>query len=154
MSSATVEFSHQELSLILFALEGGPVAGPASKADPSCEEACPVTNHFEEMFSLSSLPPEKQLVRHLNNHMREALIESGMLELLSGFKPDAAHTLTAEDQLRMQQANERLNRWSCKIKLETTDKKMLSEAVSRLPRAAWITMPRTLWRLRKKLKAV
>lgn len=152
MSSATIEFSHQELSLILFALEGGPVGGAANK-EPACEEACPVTNHFEEMFNLSSLPPEKQLARHLNNHMREALVESGMLELMSGFKPDAAHPLTDGDQLKLQQANERLNLWSCKIKLETTDKKMLSEAVSRLPRAAWITMPRTLWRLKKKLKA-
>ena len=147
MSSATIEFSHQELSLILFALEGEPAA-----SEPSCEEACPITDHLEEMFGLSSLPPEKQLARHLNNHMREALIESGMLELMAGFKPDAAHTITNEDQVKIQQANERLKRWSCEIKLETTDKKRLSEAVARLPRSAWITMPRTLWRLKKKLK--
>jgi hypothetical protein len=152
LSSAPVEFSHQELSLMLFALEGEPVAGAAT-GDPSCEEACPITDHLEEMFGLSSLPPEKQLARHLNNHMREALIESGMLELMAGFKPDAAQAFTGEDQLKIQHANERLNRWSCEIKLENTDKKMLSEAVSRLPRSAWLTMPRTLWRLRKKLKA-
>jgi hypothetical protein len=152
LSSAPVEFSHQELSLMLFALEGEPVAAAAT-GDPSCEEACPITDHLEEMFGLSSLPPEKQLARHLNNHMREALIESGMLELMAGFKPGAAQAFTGEDQLKIRRANERLNRWSCEIKLETTDKKMLSEAVSRLPRSAWLAMPRTLWRLRKKLKA-
>jgi hypothetical protein len=150
LSSATLEFSHQELSLMLFALEGEPAA---VTGDPSCEEACPITDHLEEMFGLSSLPPEKQLARHLNNHMREALIESGMLELMAGFKPDAAHAFTDEDQLNIQRANERLNHWSCEIKLEITDKKMLSQAVSRLPRTAWLTMPRTMWRLRKKLKA-
>ena len=151
MSGATIEFSHQELSLILFALEGEPAPNAATN-DPSCEEACPITGHLEEMFGLSSLPPEKQLARHLNNHMREALIESGVLELMAGFKHDAAHTITDEDRVKIQQANERLKQWSCEIKLETTDKKTLSEAVSRLPRTAWITMPRTLWRLKKKLK--
>ncbi|HST20990.1 MAG TPA: hypothetical protein VLR90_07730 [Blastocatellia bacterium] len=151
MSSATIEFSHQELSLILFALEGEP-AQSAATHEPLCEEACPITDHLEEMFGLSSLPPEKQLARHLNNHMREALIESGMLELMAGFKPDAEHPITNEDQVKIQQANERLKQWSCEIKLETTDKKTLSEAVSRLPRSAWLTMPRTLWRLKKKLK--
>ncbi|MGA9767738.1 MAG: hypothetical protein WBV94_01760 [Blastocatellia bacterium] len=138
--------------MILFALEGDPVATQAT-VEPSCEEVCPITDHLEEMFGLSSLPPEKQLARHLNNHMREALIESGMLELMAGFKPDPASRLTDEQQVKLQQANERLKQWSCEIKLEKTDKKTLSEAVSRLPRAAWITMPRTLWRLKKKLKA-
>ena len=147
MSSATIEFSHQELSLILFALEGEPAA-----SEPSCEEACPIADHLEEMFGMSSLPAEKQLARHLNNHMREALIESGMLELMAGFKPDAERAITDEDRVKIQQANDRLKRWSCEIKLETTDKKRLSEAVSRLPRSAWLTMPRTLWRLKKKLK--
>jgi hypothetical protein len=152
LSSATVEFSHQELSLMLFALEGEQVAGTAT-GDPSCEEACPITDHLEEMFGLSSLPPEKQLARHLTNHMREALIESGMLELMAGFNLDRARAFTDEDKLKIQHATGRLNQWSCEIKLETTDKKMLNEALSRLPRTAWLTMPRTLWRLKKKLKA-
>ena len=151
MSSAPVEFSHQELSLMLFALEGQSAHG--SPGEPSCEEACPIADHIEEMFGSSPLPPEKQLARHLNNHVREALIESGVLELMDGFKPDAARTLDIENQAKIQQANERLKHWSCKIKLDEPDKKALSEAVSRLPRAAWFTMPRTLWRLRKKLKA-
>jgi hypothetical protein len=152
LSSAAVEFSHKELSLMLFALEGEPVA-QGSEGEPSCEEACPIVDHLEEMFGASSLPPEKQLARHLNNHVREALIESGMLELMAEFQTDAARSLTDEEQAKAQQANERLKRWSCNVKLDELDKKMLSEAVSRLPRAAWVAMPRTLWRLRKKLKA-
>lgn len=152
MSGATIEFSHQELMMMLFALEDGPAA-PTANGEASCEEACPIVDHFEETFGLSSLPPEQQLLRHLNNHAREALIESGMLELMAGFKPDLAPALTDEQQVKIQQANDRLKQWSCEIRLENTDKKMLSAAVSRLPRSAWITMPRTLWRLKKKLKA-
>lgn len=152
MSSAAVEFSHQELSLILFALEGESIRQAAS-GEPSCEEACPIADHIEEMFGASSLPAEKQLARHLNNHVREALIESGMFEMMAQFAPEASPTLTQEQQEKVRQATERLKNWNCKIKLDATDKKMLSEAVSRLPRSAWIAQPRTLWRLRKKLKA-
>jgi hypothetical protein len=152
LSSAVVEFSHEELSLMLFALEGGR-ADEAGAGEPSCEEACPIADHIEEMFAAHPLPPGQQLARHLNNHMREALIESGMLELIPHLKPGPAPALTAEDQAKVRQANERLKLWSCKIKLDGADKNMLSEAVSRLPRSAWLMMPRTLWRLRKKLKA-
>jgi hypothetical protein len=152
MSNRVVEFTHEELSLMLFALEGERVV-KAAPDEPSCEEACPIVDHIEEMFGASSLPPDQQLARHLNNHMREALIESGMLELIPQFKPGPAPSLTAEEQAKIQEANERLKQWSCKIKLDEPDKNMLSEAVAQLPRSAWLTMPRTLWRLRKKLKS-
>ena len=148
-----MEFTHEELSLMLYALEGGPSSAAAKPDEPSCEEACPVVDHLEEMFHMHTLPPEKELARHLNNHLREALIESGMLELMAEMQPDEARALTDAEQARLQQANVRLQQWSCAIKLDEPDKKMLSTAVSRLPRAAWFTMPRTLWRLRKKLKA-
>jgi hypothetical protein len=153
VSRVPVEFTHEELSLMLYALEGG-AAGAAAKPDePSCEEACPVVDHLEEMFGAHTLPPEKQLARHLNNHLREALIESGMLELMAGLQPGAERAFTTEEQAKLQQANSQLQQWSCAIKLAEPDKKMLSAAVSRLPRAAWFTMPRTLWRLKKKLKS-
>jgi hypothetical protein len=148
-----MEFTHEELSLMLYALEGGATSAAAKPDEPSCEEACPVVDHFEEMFHMHTLPPEKELARHLNNHLREALIESGMLELMSEMQPDEARALTDAEQARLQQANARLQQWSCAIKLDEPDKKMLSAAVSRLPRAAWFTMPRTLWRLKKKLKS-
>lgn len=148
-----MEFTHEELSLMLYALEGGPGSAAAKPDEPSCEEACPVVDHLEEMFGASALPPEKQLARHLNNHLREALIETGMLELMAGWQPGVERAFTAEEQAKLQAANQRLQQWSCAIKLDEPDKKMLSAAVSRLPRAAWFTMPRTLWRLRKKLKS-
>ena len=145
-------FSHEELSLMLFALEGAPAVEDAG-ADPACEDACPVVGHIEEMFAASALSPEKHLARHLNNHLREALIESGMLELMARFTPGAAPDFTAEDQAKLHRASEKLKQWSCQIRLDEPDTKMLSEAVRRLPRSAWVTMPRTLWRLRKKLKS-
>lgn len=137
---------------MLFALEDEP-ARDAPAGEPSCEEACPVADHIEEMFGASALPPEKQLARHLNNHMREALIESGMFELMARLAPDSASALTDEDRAEIQRAGENLKRWSCSVRLDEPDKKMLREAVSRLPRSAWLEQPRTLWRLRKKLKA-
>jgi hypothetical protein len=148
-----MEFTHEELSLMLYALEGGATGAAAKPDEPSCEEACPVVDHLEDIFGTHTLPPEKELARHLNNHLREALIESGMLELMAEMQPDEARALTDAEQARLQQANARLQQWSCAVKLDEPDKKMLSAAVARLPRAAWFTMPRTLWRLRKKLKS-
>ncbi|HEX8185807.1 MAG TPA: hypothetical protein VF747_13670 [Blastocatellia bacterium] len=150
-ASAPVELSHQELSLLLFALEGE--TATASESPPSCEEACPVVENLEEMFGAHALPHEKQLARHLGNHLREALVECGMFELMGAGANEAASSPSVDNQAKLREITERLKRWTCEIKLGEPDKKMLSEAVSRLPRSAWISMPRTLWRLRKKLKA-
>jgi hypothetical protein len=150
-ASATVEFSHQELSLLLFALEGE--TATASESPPSCEEACPIVENLDEMFGTGALPHEKQLARHLGNHLREALVECGMFELMGAANGSAARELSVEEQAKLREINERLKGWRCEIKLAEPDRKMLTDAMSRLPRAAWISMPRTLWRLRRKLKA-
>ena len=73
--------SHDEISLLLFALQGG-----ASAAIPdldSCEEACPVVESVEELLCGGQLDAQQQLVRHLNNHLREAMIECGVFELMA-----------------------------------------------------------------------
>jgi hypothetical protein len=150
-ASAPVEFSHRELSLLLFVLEGGETAS-ASESPPSCEESCPIVEDLEELFGGNTLPHEKQLARHLGNHLREALVECGMFELMGARAADAQRTLSPEEQAKLREINERLTGWRCEIKLGEPDKKVLGEAMSRLPRAAWISMPRTLWRLKKKLK--
>ena len=36
--------------------------------------------------------------------------------------------------------------------LDDDERRQLREAFARVPRSAWVTMPRTLWRLRKKLR--
>ena len=149
--SAVVEFSHQELSLLLFALEGETAA--ASESSPSCEEACPIVENLDELFGTQTLPHEKQLARHLGNHLREALIECGMFELMGAQTSSAPRELSAEEQAKLREINERLKQWRCEVKLAEPDRKMLTRAMSRLPRTAWISMPRTLWRLKKKLKA-
>jgi hypothetical protein len=143
------EFSHQELTLLLFALEGGRAG---AESEPSCEEACPVVENLERQF----LNPtgEKQLARHLSNHLREALIESGMLDLMATLKGSGGAQLSAEDRARLDRANERLRRWSCEIKLDGREVELLRKAVSGLPRSAWLSIPRTLWGLRKKLRAI
>ena len=146
------DLTHQELSLLVFALEGGGIQdGPSSSA--SCEEACPITEHFEELFSGEAIAPEKQLVRHLNNHLREALLECGMLEVIGTLERDQSQPLSPEDQVNLQQINARLGNWSCKVSIDAAERRILHEALSRLPRSAWLSMPRTMWRLRKKLKA-
>jgi hypothetical protein len=105
------------------------------------------------MFGTGALPHEKQLARHLGNHLREALVECGMFELMGAANGSAARELSVEEQAKLREINERLKGWRCEIKLAEPDRKMLTDAMSRLPRAAWISMPRTLWRLRRKLKA-
>jgi hypothetical protein len=154
---AAVELSHQELSLLLFALEGDARlegdAGQASGPAPSCEESCPVVENLEEIFGAETLPYEKRLARHLANHLREALIESGMFELMGEGAQIAERAASREEQARLREITERMKQWRCRIKLAEPDRKRLSEAVSRLPRSAWISMPRTLWRLKKKLKS-
>ena len=147
MSDAAIELSHHEISLLLFALEGGQAA-PMPDAS-SCEEACPVIESVEELLcGGSTLDKKQQLVRHLNNHLREGLIESGMFELMA----TTSEGLPAEDQPRFQQVSARLGQWSCAIKLESEDRRLIYDSLSRIPRSSWITMPRTMWRLRKKLK--
>ena len=164
-----IEFSHKELSLLVFALEGAaassanassanassanvssadtPSGGP--QQSPFCEESCPVVENLEDLFGEGGLSHEKKLARHLNNHLREALVECGMFELLARGPVDA---LTGEQQSRLQQANRRLEGWSCEIELAAADHRLLRAALTRLPGSAWATMPRTLWRLRKKLR--
>ena len=146
------DLSHQELSLLVFALEGAdPQDGSPSAA--ACEEACPVADHFEELFGGEAIPPEKRLVRHLNNHLREALLECGMLELIGAVEHQHSKPLSPQDQLNLQRMNARLSTWSCQVNIDPADRRMLLAALSRLPRSVWFSMPRTMWRLRKKLKA-
>lgn len=143
--------SHDEISLLLFALQGGDAA-PLPDAE-SCEDACPVIESVEELLCGGHLDPHQQVVRHLNNHLREAMIECGMFELMAAAQPGATPAPSADDPMKLQQVNERLAAWTCQIKLEDPERRLLHEAISRLPRSSWVMMPRTLWRLRKKLKA-
>jgi hypothetical protein len=151
MNENTTTFSHHEISLLLFALQGGDRAPMPDAA--SCEEACPVVESVEELLCGGKLDPKQQLVRHLNNHLREALIESGMFELIAAAQPGSAATLSVEDPTKLQQVNDRLKGWTCQIKLDDPERRLLYESLSRLPRSSWVTMPRIMWRLRKKLKA-
>ena len=143
--------SHYEISLLLFALQGGEAAAVPDAA--SCEEACPVVESVEELLCGGQLDPQQQLVRHLNNHLREALIESGMFELMAAAKPGAGQGVSVEDPMKLQRVNDRLSEWTCQIKLDDPERRLLYESLSRLPRSSWVTMPRIMWRLRKKLKA-
>jgi hypothetical protein len=147
----SIDFSHEELSLMVFALQGPQESGP-SGSTPDCEEACPVASHFEELFDGNSIPRDKQLVNHLNNHLREALLECGMLELMGAVEHGPPQQLTAEKQVKLQQMNSRLSKWSCTVNVDSAEQRILYQAVARLPFGAWVSMPRTLWRLRKKLK--
>lgn len=150
MDKPSTELSHNEISLLLFALEGGQSAAPP---DPSsCEEACPVVESVEELLCGGKLDPKQQLIRHLNNHLREGLIESGMFELMAAAQPGAQQAVSLEDTMKLQQINQRLAGWSCEIALADDERQLLFESLSGLPRSSWITMPKTMWRLRKKLK--
>jgi hypothetical protein len=151
MDHETTKLSHDEISLLLFALQGG-AAAPVPDAS-SCEEACPVVESVEELLCGGKLDSETQLVRHLNNHLREALIDSGMFELMAATHPGAGQPIKVEDPMRLRQVNDRLAEWSCQIKLDDPERRLLHESLSRLPKSSWVTNPRTMWRLRKKLKA-
>lgn len=146
-----ITLSHEELSLLLFTLEGTKAVESTPKID-SCEEACPIIESIEETLCGHEISRETQLSRHLNNHLREALIECGMFELIAATAAGTQSAPTPEEQARLQNANARLGAWNCQINLEEADCRVLLESLSKLPRSAWITMPRTLWRLRKKLK--
>jgi hypothetical protein len=151
-STALTEFSHKELTLLLFALDGAGGSDGDRQSPPSCEESCPVVENIEELFSADTLPADKRLARHLGNHLREALIECGMFELM-GAAGQPLRATSAEERALIEQVNERLRAWRCEIKLSESDRRMLYESIARLPRSAWFGMPGTLWRLRKKLKA-
>ena len=151
MKSIATTLTHNEISLLLFALQGGVAA---SVPDPeSCEESCPVVESVEELLCGGQLDPHQQLARHLNNHLREAMIECGMFELMAAASPGAPQSQSIEDPMKLQQVNQRLAAWTCEIKLDDAESRLLNESLSRLPRSSWVMMPRTMWRLRKKLRA-
>lgn len=142
-------FSHQELTLLLFALDAGNASVQDEPREPSCEEACPVVENLEQVLGGRRLSPEKHLAQHINNHLREGLLECGMLDLVGR---NAGETPSEEDKAKMVEVSERLVSWSCSIKLEEAERLMLLDAFRRLPRSAWLSMPGLMWRLRKKLK--
>jgi len=148
MDNGDIELSHNEISLLVFAIEGGNAA-PIPDAS-SCEEACPVVESVEELLCGGAIDVKQQLVRHLNNHLREGLIECGMFELMAAQSSSTASSPEAETQL--QRASEQLAAWTCQIKLDGEERRLLHDALSRLPRSSWITMPKTMWRLSRKLK--
>jgi hypothetical protein len=148
MDNGAIELSHNEISLLVFAIEGGNAA-PIPDAS-SCEEACPVVESVEELLCGGTIDPKQQLVRHLNNHLREGLIECGMFELMAA--QSGSTVLSADAETQLQRASEQLAAWTCQIKLDSEERRLLHEALSRLPRSSWITMPKTMWRLSRKLK--
>jgi len=150
MNDVPTTFSHDEISLLLFALQGGTAAQLPDTE--SCEQACPVVESVEDLLCGGKLDPEQQLVRHLNNHVREGLIDCGLFELMAAARNGDARTLSAEQRSKLDQANERLKRWSSEVRLNDDERGLLADALRRMPRSAWLMMPRTLWRLRKKLK--
>jgi hypothetical protein len=150
MSSGATTLTHNEITLLLFALEGGTAA--AIPDEESCEEACPVVESVEELLCGGQLDPRQQLVRHLNNHLREAMIDCGMFELMAAAQAGGSQGPPPEDPLKLHQVNQRLAAWSCQIKLDESERGVLSESLSRLPRSSWVTNPRLRWRLRKKLR--
>jgi len=152
----TITLSHRELSLALFALEGGNL--PAAVDDPCSpdEHACPVADSLEEMFGARSMAPEKKLARHLTQHLQQGWLECGLMSMGPGGEMGPVQMAPLEQTSREQQASARrmadnMKRWSCEIDLDSEERRLLSEAIGRLPRSAWISMPRTMWRLRKKL---
>ena len=151
MNDSATTLSHVEINLLLFALQGGEAAPMPDES--SCEESCPVVESVEELLCGAKLAPEQQLVRHLNNHIREALIESGLFHLMASARNGDDQGLSAEQQEKLNAANERLKQWHSDIRLNDAERKLLADALRRrVPRSAWLMMPRTLWRLRKKLR--
>jgi hypothetical protein len=149
MADTNPRLTHDEISLLLFALQGGQAAPVPDQS--SCEEACPVVESFEELLCGGKIEPEQQLIRHLNNHVREALIETGLFELMAASGTSPEH-LSAEQRTQLDLANRRLSEWSSTIQISDEEKRLLSQALGRMPRSAWLTMPRTMWRLKRKLK--
>ncbi|HEY6333034.1 MAG TPA: hypothetical protein VI756_27170 [Blastocatellia bacterium] len=140
-----VEFSHHELSLALFALEGG--TAPSVPVDPcsTASEDCPIVEQLEETFGWRGLSPAERLARHLSKHLRQAWVESGLLDL----QKESDLQISKSDMTELQR---RMEGWRCSVVLEAPDRGLLYEAIAKLPRSAWIAMPRTMWRLKRKLR--
>jgi hypothetical protein len=137
-----IELNHQELNILLFALEGAPAAAAVTPgAEPSCEESCPVVDHFDELFG--GLTAEKKLANHLNNHLREGMLECGFLDVMETIRKGIAQEISGEDQLKLQQVNERLQGWRCEINLDDDERRRLRAAGAHGPRNAWGPLPRT-----------
>src|SRR5215510_2069918 len=93
--SNVVEFSHQELTLALFALQGGE---PARAADAACapdDDACPIVERIGDLFE-HTLPREERLSRHLDKHLRQSWVECGLLDLMGGTAPGEAMPPSAD----------------------------------------------------------
>lgn len=147
----TIELNHQELNILLYVLdESRTTLAVEQTTAPSCVDSCPIVDHLEEMFD--NLTPAKKIINHLNNHLREGMLECGFLELADVLHAGGKH-LAPADHARLEQVNARLQQWHCEIHLTPEEGQILRAALKRLPRSAWVTMPRTLWRLRKKLRA-
>jgi hypothetical protein len=147
-----IEFSHKELTLVLFAMEGGePLAPPDPDRCAPDHSDCPIVETLEEGFD-RGLSAEKQLAQHLGKHLRQGWIDCGLLQAAG---PDGnAQTVDLEAQTdQLKKMHLLLSGWTCRIELDPTERRNLYDVVGKLPRSAWITMPRTIWRLRKKLKA-
>lgn len=151
MKDVELTLSHDEINLLLFALQGGEAA---PMPDPSsCEKASPIVESVELLCG-GKLDPEQQLVRHLNNHVREALIECGLFELMAAARNGDDQALSSEQQqAKLNEANERLKQWRSELRLTDDERHLLTESLSRMPLSAWLMMPRTLWRLKKRLRA-
>ena len=142
----TARFSYNELNVLLFALTGGPAAFDPAAVDSSCETACPILENTGRLVAGRPVSTKEQLIRRLNNHLREGLIGCGMFEHLAGRSAESA--CKADVDL----INRKLDCWSCEIDLDTAERSLLKQLLSGLPSSAWISMPVTLWRLRKKLR--
>ncbi|HEU4389770.1 MAG TPA: hypothetical protein VFV34_18335 [Blastocatellia bacterium] len=141
-------FSYEELNLLVFTLEGCPDPGRTREA-PSCEDSCPAIPNLETLFAGEQVSPEERLAHHLTNHLREGMVECGMLDLAM---PAGSLEGVDGDNPQVGAVNERLRQWSCEISLNDSEIRVLTDALGRLPRSAWLSMPRFLWRLRKRLK--
>src|SRR5262245_61387397 len=151
-----MNLSHRELSLALFALEGGDL--PASVEDPCSpdEHACPVADSLDELFGARQMTPEKKLARHLAQHLQQGWLECGLMNMRMADhdQPGAsAEHISREQQLSARRMAENMKKWTCEIELGSEERQLLYEAIGRLPRSAWISMPRTMWRLRRKVRS-
>jgi len=75
-----------------------------------------------------------------------------MFELMATAQPGATQRVPVEDTAKLQLVNEKLAHWTCEIRLEEPERQLLSGSLAQLPKSSWITMPRAMWRLRRKLK--
>jgi hypothetical protein len=140
-----IELSHKELSLVLFALQGGDMPNVPQDPCDADEAACPIAEDLKDKFGLRELSPEQKLAQHLSKHLEQGWVECGLLDL-------AVHAEQSPDRVTLIAMQRQLEGWSCNVRLEGADQQLLYEAIAKLPRSAWLSQPGTLWRLRKKLK--